>query len=50
VKRGKGTIELYPKLTVEYRDDPILLAELIRLILSFIEDGDSEDNGTIDNI
>ena len=49
MRRGKNRVQLYPKLTVEYKDDPILLAELIKLILSFIETDDAEkEHATLD--
>lgn len=36
-KRGKGKFELHPRLTVEYKDDPILLRQLMEFILETIE-------------
>ena len=36
-RRGKGTFQLQARLHVEYKDDPILYAQLMKFILDTIE-------------
>jgi len=36
-RRGKGAFKIYPKLTVEYKDDPIRFQQLMKFILDTIE-------------
>lgn len=40
-RRGKGSLRLHPKLTVQYKDDPKLLDELLKFILNTIELADA---------
>ena len=41
MKRGKGTFQIYPRLRVEYKNDPKLLDELLKFILNTIELADA---------
>ena len=39
-RRGKGTFQLQPRLRVEYVDDPILYAQLMKIIQLALEIAD----------